>query len=75
MGGDHMGDSPTSGVNVLLVADPGLLTARARSIQDDLQELLDELIALGSTPTTRERAGSTGRCAVVVRACRRGVAR
>ena len=37
-----MGDSPKSGVNVLLVADPGLPTARARSIQEDLQELLDE---------------------------------
>lgn len=37
-----MGDSPKSGVNVLLVADPGVPTARARSIQEDLQELLDE---------------------------------
>ena len=31
-----------TGVNVLLVADPGLPTARARSIEDELQQLLDE---------------------------------
>lgn len=37
-----MVDGQTPGVNVLLVADPGLPTVRARSIQEDLQQLLDE---------------------------------
>lgn len=33
---------PSTGVRVLLVADPGLPTARARSIEEDLQLQLDE---------------------------------
>lgn len=40
--GHRMADDPMTGVNVLLVADPGLPTARARSIEDELQQLLDE---------------------------------
>ena len=34
---------PAAGVRVLLVADPGLPTRRAESIQEDLQQLLNEV--------------------------------
>ena len=37
-----MPEDPKPGVNVLLVADPGLPARRARSIEHDLQQLLDE---------------------------------
>ena len=34
---------PASGVTVLLIADPGLPTARARSIEGELQQMLNEV--------------------------------
>lgn len=37
-----MTEDPNAGESVLLVADPGLPTQRAHSIQDELQQLLDE---------------------------------
>lgn len=47
---------PASGVTVLLIADPGLPTARARSIEEDFQRLLDELY---SPPISLEVQTST----------------
>ena len=35
--------NPAAGVRVLLVADPGLPTRRAESIQEDLQQLLNDV--------------------------------